>query len=194
MKEVVRSADGISVHFDVEGSGCAGSSCSSTGGRATGPTGAARSAILPKQYEVVAIDLAGHGESGDGRPAVDDARLWRRCRGGDREARTARSRADRPLDGRRRHRRGCARLCPAGSRDSSGSTSTTTLGGSRTREEIEEFMQPFRANFATATRAFVQRMFVPDSDPELTERVAAGMSSAIPEDRGRRHGTGSLER
>lgn len=179
MKEIARSADGISVHFDVEGGGAPplvfvhGWSCDRT-------YWSGQVDHFAKQYEVVAIDLAGHGESGAGR------RQWTmRAFGGDVVAVIERLELhDLVLIG---HSMGgdviveVALTLPGRVAGLVWVDVYNTLGGSRTREEIEEFMQPFRANFATATRAFVQRMFVPDSDPELTERVAAGMSSAIPE-------------
>ena len=132
------------------------------------------------RHEVVAVDLAGHGESGAGRPEwtmpafgadvvaviekleLRDLVLVGHSMGGDVIVEVALALPDR-----------VAGLVWV--------DVYSTLGGSRTPEEIEEFTRPFRARFATATRAFVQRMFVPDSDPELIERVAAGMSSADPE-------------
>jgi pimeloyl-ACP methyl ester carboxylesterase len=56
-----------------------------------------------------------------------------------------------------------------------------TLGDPLTREELEEFLVPFRADFVTATRDLVRRMFGPDADADLVEWVAADMSAAPPE-------------
>lgn len=53
-----------------------------------------------------------------------------------------------------------------------------TLGQSSTREEIEEFLDPFRRDFATATRNLVRRMLLPGSDADLVEWVAADMGYA----------------
>ena len=68
MKDVARSADGIPVHFEVEAGGAPplvfvhGWSCDRTYWRHQIDDFAGR-------HEVVAIDLAGHGESGSGRPS-----------------------------------------------------------------------------------------------------------------------------
>jgi pimeloyl-ACP methyl ester carboxylesterase len=56
-----------------------------------------------------------------------------------------------------------------------------TLEKPLTDAEIEEFATPFREDFVATTRAFVIGMFVPGSDRELVEWVAADMSSAAPE-------------
>jgi pimeloyl-ACP methyl ester carboxylesterase len=179
MKGIARSADGIPVHFEVEAGGepalvfVHGWSCDRSYWSRQIDDFAGR-------HEVVAIDLAGHGESGAGRPEwtmpafgadvvavietleLRDLVLVGHSMGGDVIVEVALALPDR-----------VAGLVWV--------DVYSTLGGSRTPEEIEEFVQPFRANFSIATRAFVQRMFVPDSDPELVERVAAGMSSANPE-------------
>jgi pimeloyl-ACP methyl ester carboxylesterase len=57
----------------------------------------------------------------------------------------------------------------------------TTLGEPQPRKEIEEFMVPFREDFATATQKLVRRMAGPGADADLVDRVAAGMSAARPE-------------
>ena len=133
-----------------------------------------------RRHRVVAIDLAGHGESGGGRTAwtmpafgADVVAVVEQL--GLRDAG-----AGRPLDGRRRDRRGGA--------GSSGRVSGLvwvdmyrSLGEPRTAAEIEAFFEPFRDGFVTATREFVGQMFVPGSEPELVEWVAADMSSAPPD-------------
>ena len=66
MKDVARSADGIPVHFEVEGAGepalvfVHGWSCDRT-------YWSAQIDHFAATHEVVAVDLAGHGESGGGR-------------------------------------------------------------------------------------------------------------------------------
>jgi pimeloyl-ACP methyl ester carboxylesterase len=57
----------------------------------------------------------------------------------------------------------------------------STLGEPATDDEVEAFAAPFRKDFVTATRALVRRLFTPDTDAELVERVAADMSAAPPE-------------
>lgn len=54
------------------------------------------------------------------------------------------------------------------------------LGGPS--RNADAFMEPFRHDFVTATREFVERrLFTPDSDRDHVEWVAADMSSAPPE-------------
>jgi pimeloyl-ACP methyl ester carboxylesterase len=179
MKGSARSADGIPVHFEVEAGGAPalvfvhGWSCDRS-------YWSRQIDHFAGRHKVVAIDLAGHGESGAGRPEwtmpafgadvaaviekleLRDLVLVGHSRGGDVIVEVALALPDR-----------VAGLVWV--------DVYSTLGVSRTPEAIEEFTRPFRANFATATRAFVQRMFVPDSDPELVEQVVADMSDAPPE-------------
>lgn len=54
------------------------------------------------------------------------------------------------------------------------------LGSLRTAEQIQEFMAPFRADFQETTRAFVRTMFPADADVSLVEKVALDMSAAPP--------------
>ncbi len=54
-----------------------------------------------------------------------------------------------------------------------------SLGGPS--RDADAFMDPFRRDFVTATREFVERLFAPDSDSDLVEWVATDMSSAPPE-------------
>lgn len=179
MKDVARSADGTPVHFEVEGAGepalvfVHGWSCDRT-------YWSGQVAHFAEQYQVVAVDLAGHGESGGGRRAwtmsafgadvvavIEQLELRQlvligHSMGGDVIVDVALA-----LPGR------VAGLVWA--------DVYATLGGSRTPAEIEEFVRPFRQDFVPATQAFVRAMFVPASDLELVERVATGMSSAPPE-------------
>ena len=179
MKDIARSADGIPVHFEVEAGGAPalvfvhGWSCDRS-------YWSRQIDHFAGRHEVVAIDLAGHGESGAGRPAwtvpafggdvvaviekldLRDLVLIGHSLGGDVIVEVALALPDL-----------VAGLVWV--------DTYATLGGSRTQEEIDEVVQPFRDDFVTAARAFVQRMFVPDSDPELVEQVVADMSSAPPE-------------
>lgn len=50
----------------------------------------------------------------------------------------------------------------------------------RTPEQIAASMEPFRANFVEATRAFVLPRFGPAADPTLVEHIVRGMSAAPP--------------
>ena len=179
MKGVAHSADGIPVHFEVKGGGAPalvfvhGWSCDRTYWSEQVDHFAGR-------HEVVAVDLAGHGESGGGRPAWTVPGF-----GGDVAAVIEQlDLRDLVLIG---HSLGgdviveVALALPDGVSGLVWVDTYATLGGVRTPEEIDEFVQPFREDFATAARAFVQRMFVPGSDPDLVERVVADMSGAPPE-------------
>ena len=132
------------------------------------------------RHQVVAIDLAGHGESGVGRQAwtvpafggdvvavieklgLEDIVLIGHSMGGDVIA-----------DAAAHLRQRAAGLVWV--------DTYSTLGEPRTREELEAFLVPFREDFVTATRDLVRRMFVPSSDAALVEWVAADMSAAPPE-------------
>jgi pimeloyl-ACP methyl ester carboxylesterase len=179
MKDIARSADGVPVHFDVEGLGAPalvfvhGWSCDRT-------YWSRQVDHFAEGHKVVAIDLAGHGESGTGREAwtvpafggdvaaviqkleLRDSVLIGHSLGGDVIVDVALAQPDR-----------VAGLVWV--------DTYTTLGRPRTPEEIEEFVQPFRQEFVPTAQAFVRRMFVPGSDPALVERVVADMSGAPPE-------------
>jgi pimeloyl-ACP methyl ester carboxylesterase len=134
-----------------------------------------------RTYQVVAIDLAGHGESGFGRqnwtmPAFgkDVVAVLERIRtkevvlighsmGGDVVVEAA-------------------RLMPASRvRGLVWVDAYNTLGKPRTEEEVKEFMTPFRVDFVEATRKFVRKMFVPSSKQAIVDWVVSDMSAAPPE-------------
>ena len=125
----------------------------------------------------MAIDLAGHGESGAGRQAwsmsafgddvaavverVDEARtvLIGHSMGGDVVVEAALKLRERVA--------GLVWI-----------DVYSTLGEPRAREELEALIAPFRKDFVTATRHFVRGMFVAGSDPGLVDWVATDMSAA----------------
>ncbi len=179
MKDIAQSADGVPVHFEVEGEGTPalvfvhGWSCD-------------RSYWSPQidhfaaTHVVVAVDLAGHGESGGGRRewtmpafggdvvavieklALREVVLIGHSMGGDVIVEVALALPER-----------VAGLVWV--------DTYRTLGGVDSPEETEEFVRPFRQEFRTAVEAFVRPMFVPGSDPRLVEHVVADMSAAPPE-------------
>ncbi|MDZ4804109.1 MAG: alpha/beta hydrolase [Candidatus Eisenbacteria bacterium] len=130
-----------------------------------------------RQFKVVAVDLAGHGESGFGREAWTMAAF-----GGDVAAVVRQLGLERIiLVG---HSMGGDVIVEAARRLSgrvAGLVWIDTykqLRTPRTPEQLQAFLAPFRANFVETTRAFVRSMFPPGSDPSLVERVAADMSAA----------------
>ena len=175
---IATSADGVPIAYDVSGEGTPalvlvhGWSCDRSYWRAQVES-------FSRDFRVVAVDLAGHGESGLGREewtidafgrdvaaVVERLGLQRvilvgHSMGGDVIAETARR-----LPGR-----------------VSGLIWVDTyrqLGAGRPPEQVEAFVARFRANFEDTTRAFVRGMFIPTADQSLVERVAADMASAPP--------------
>jgi pimeloyl-ACP methyl ester carboxylesterase len=174
------SPDGIRIRFDVRGAGpraivfVHGWSCDRT-------YWAPQMRAFAERSLVVAVDLAGHGESGAGRRswtmpafgddvvaiveklALADVVLVGHSMGGDVIIEAALRLGDRV--------RGLVWV-----------DTYASLGEVRTPEEVEAFAAPIRRDFAAATRELVRgRLFVPTSDPELVERIAADMSAAPPD-------------
>lgn len=173
------SADGIPVCYEVRGGGAPalvfvhGWSCDRRYWNA-------QVDYFADRHQVVAIDLAGHGESGLGRTA------WTMpCFGADVVAVVKQLGLHRiVLIG---HSMGGDVIVEAALRLPGQVTGLVwvdtykSLGETGSSDGIEEFIAPFRTDFVASTRDFVKRMFLPGSDPELVERVAADMSSAPPE-------------
>jgi pimeloyl-ACP methyl ester carboxylesterase len=132
-----------------------------------------------KYYQVVGLDLAGHGESGVNRSrwtiaafgadvaaVVDALKLEKvvlvgHSMGGDVIAEAAR-----PLKGR------VAGLVWV--------DTYKRLGTARTDDEVGAIVTPLRTNFAEATRHLVRGMFQPGADPGLVDLVVTDMASAPP--------------
>ncbi len=177
---IVPSADGVPIHYHVEGQGepalvfVHGWSCDRHYWDAQVP-------VFARSHRVVALDLAGHGESGLGRKAWtiesfgDDVRavvlaldlkkvvLVGHSMGGPVVVDAARK-----LEGR------VAAVIPV--------DIFTNVDRKLTAKEREDFIAPMRADFVKTTREFVsQWMFVPSSDPALVTRISEAMSKAHPE-------------
>ena len=177
MTDFALSSDGISIAYEAQGTGAPalvfvhGWSCDRRYWRGQVGHFAAR-------RQVVAVDLAGHGESGAGRSAwtmaafgddvvavvdrlgLGELVLIGHSMGGDVIVEAALHLTDRVI--------GLVWV------------DTYSDFGDPGDPEIERFTAPFREDFASTTRDFVRGMFLPDSDPELVERVAADMSAAPP--------------
>jgi pimeloyl-ACP methyl ester carboxylesterase len=179
MSGVATSRDGIPLAFEVHGAGAPslvfvhGWSCDRRYWRGqVGP--------LAGRYQTVAVDLAGHGESGVGR------RAWTMAAFGEDVVAVVEQlgRGEVVLIG---HSMGGDVIVEAALRLGDRVVGLvwvdtySSLGEPPTDEEIEAFVGPFREDFASATRALVRRLFPPDADAELVEWVAADMSAAPPE-------------
>ncbi len=132
-----------------------------------------------KICEVVAIDLAGHGESGLGRKSwtieafgddvaavlkkldIKHAILVGHSMGGDVIAEAA-------------------KLLPGRIRGLIMVDTYKKLGSGRSPEQVHAFVAKLRANFVDSARAFVRSMFIPSSDSTLVNWVVNDMSSAPP--------------
>jgi pimeloyl-ACP methyl ester carboxylesterase len=132
-----------------------------------------------RRYKVVAIDLAGHGESGHGRRrwtmeaygadvaavvemlGLEEVILIGHSMGGSVIVEAARRMPERVI----------------------GLVGIDTFHNIETeypKEQIEEFVDGFMGNFKEKTDRFVRDMFPPGSDPNIVERIAVDMSSAPP--------------
>lgn len=133
--------------------------------------------VFAQSALVVALDLAGHGESASKR------KNWSVARFGDDVTAVvdALELQDVILIG---HSMGVDVILEA-ARDLAGRVhglvwvdQYSTLSAFMTQQAIQERVDPFRARFVETTCTFVRRMFVPTSDPLLVERICQNMSSA----------------
>ena len=179
MTESALSPDSVPIRFDVDGSAeptlvfVHGWSCDRT-------YWAAQMQAFAPRHRVVAVDLAGHGESGTGRsswtmPAfgadvvavadhlgLTDIVLIGHSMGGDVIVEAA------LLLGKRVRGLVCVDVY-------------ATLGEPRSPDEVSAFVDVVRRDFASETGKFVREMFASGTDPELVERVVADMSAAPPD-------------
>lgn len=133
-----------------------------------------------RRYQVVAVDLAGHGESGLERQAWTMPAFGR-----DVAAVVEKLGPEKVL--LIGHSMGgpviveAARLLTGRLVGLVGADTYRTLGHIRTRQEIDESLAPLRANFVEGAREFVRGMFLPSSSPDLAQRIVDDMSEAPPE-------------
>ena len=136
-------------------------------------------AEFARDFKVVLIDLGGHGESGIERKAwtidsfgndvvavvkkldLDDVILIGHSMGADVTA-------------------AAAQKMPVRVRGLIWVDAYKQLRTPRTAEQRQKMLEPFRTNFAEATRTLVRSLFPPTANAELVERVALDMSSAPP--------------
>jgi len=170
------SADGNAIHYQVQGQGkpalifihcwC----CDRSYWDAQLP-------YFAQKYKVVAIDLAGHGESG-----LDRKEWTMGAFGEDVVAVVNKLNFDQVvLVG---HSMGGFVILEATRRMPQlviGLVGVDTLQNfedKHTQEQIDDWFAPLRSNFVEATRSFVRTMFMPNSNPALVEKIVNDMSSA----------------
>jgi pimeloyl-ACP methyl ester carboxylesterase len=175
----VKSADGIPIAYEVTGEGettlafVHGWSCDRSYWKA-------QQEEFSRDFKVVLIDLAGHGESGLERKAwtiesfgddvvavikkldLDNVILIGHSMGGDVVA-------------------AAALKMPVRIKGLVWVDVYKQLNTPRTPEQRKTMLEPFRANFVETTRTFVRSMFPPNADSALVERVSLDMSAAPPE-------------
>ena len=176
MTEFATSADGIPIAFDVDGAGeralvfVHGWSCDRS-------YWAAQMHHFNARYRVVAVDLAGHGESGIGRGS------WTmEAFGGDVAA---------VVDGLDLRETVLIGHSMGGDVIVEAAVSTRTpvkglvwvdtypsLAEITTHDEVRAFVEPFRTDFKTEVAAFVRTMFRPTVDPALVSWVVEDMAAA----------------
>jgi len=177
--EKVKSKDGVEIAYTVEGSGepalvfIHGWSCDRS------YWGNQVKTFSPK-YKVVTIDLAGHGESGINRENYT-VELF----GEDVAAVVNKLKLDKViLIG---HSMGGYVIIEAARQLKEkviglvGADTYQGLEDEMTKEQIDQFMKPFKENFVETTKGFVKSMFPPTADSSLVKKVAGDMSSAPPQ-------------
>jgi pimeloyl-ACP methyl ester carboxylesterase len=174
----VPSADGVPIAYEVHGQGSPalvlvhGWSCDRSYWQE-------QVDYLAPQYQLVLVDLAGHGESGLGRKDFTMAAF-----GADVAA---------VVDGLQLksvvlvgHSMGAdvvveaAKLLPGKVAGLVWVDQYHSLDQFHTPEQVDAFLEKFRKDFRGATTGFVRGMFGPDADPKLVDRISKDMASAPP--------------
>jgi pimeloyl-ACP methyl ester carboxylesterase len=172
----IPSADGVPIAYEVRGQGSPavvlvhGWSCDRSYWKE-------QVEYLAPQYKVVILDLAGHGESGMGRKdytvaafgadvaaVVDSLRLERVVLVGHSMG------ADVVVE--------AAKLLPGRVAGLVWIDEYNSLDQWMSQADIDAFVGKFRQDFRGSTDAFVRRLFAPNADPKVVDRVAKDMSSA----------------
>lgn len=179
MDVVSSSFDGVAVSYDVRGSG--EPTLLFIHGLAADRTDFDdQVSHFAPAHRVVTLDLPGNGESGNNRQTwtiaafgedvasvadqlnLDDVVLVGHSLGGDVTVEAARRLGPRV--------RGLVWI-----------SSYQSLGGQQSPGQIEQWLQPFRDDFAAATDHLARRNFGPNADQDLVDRVAAKMCAADPD-------------
>jgi len=174
----VPSADGVPIAYEVHGQGSPavvlvhGWSCDRSYWKE-------QVDYLAPQYQLVLIDLAGHGESGLGRKDYTMASF-----GADVAAVVDRlGLKGVVLVG---HSMGSDVIVEAAKRLPGKVAGLVwvdeypSLETPFTAQQVDEFTAKFRKDFRGSTEGFVRGMFAPNADPKLVDRVAKDMASAPP--------------
>lgn len=173
------SADGVQIRYELRGNGeptlifVHGWCCDRSYWREQLP-------YFAQNHRVVAIDLAGHGESGLNRKA------WTLDAFGDDVAAVAAKLSLKQvvLIGHSMGGSVIVKAAPKVPRQVLGLVTVDqfyNLEEQHTQEEMDNFIAPFRVNFREAVSNWVRTVFTPKSDPKLVEWVVAHMSTRPPE-------------
>ena len=173
------SADGVQIRYEFRGKDeptlifVHGWSCDRSYWREQLP-------YFAKKHRVVAIDLAGHGESGLNRKA------WTLDAFGDDVAAVAAKLSLKQvvLIGHSMGGSVIVKAAPKIPGQVLGLVAVDqffNLEEKHTQEEMDKFIAPFRVNFREAVSNWVRTVFTPKSDPKLVEWVVADMSACPPD-------------
>lgn len=176
--QVVHSKDGTAISYEVYGAGeptlvfIHGWSCDARYWRK-------QLSHFSKKYQVVMLDLAGHGHSG-----LTRSQYTMRAFGEDVQAVTEDVGSQNViLIG---HSMGgpvaaeAARLMPKRVKGIIGVDTLANIEYPMTREEFEQMTAPLKKNFQTGCQQFVKNMILPGTDPLIRDWILSDMSSAPP--------------
>lgn len=175
----VASADDISIYYTVQGSGSPALvfvhcwSCD-------GGYWSEQLEYFAAYYEVVAVDLAGHGQSGLGREYWTMPAFAR-------DVKAVVDQLDLPQIILIGHSMGgpvaveAARLMPERVIGLVGVDTLQDMARAMPPDQINTFVAPLRENFPRAARAFVLQLFPAGRDTTLATRIADDMAAAPPE-------------
>ncbi len=175
----VASAEGIPIYYTLQGAGSP-ALVFVHGWSTDGSYWSEQLDNFARSYQVVAVDLAGHGQSGLGRERWTMAAF-----GADVNAVVDKLGLQQViLIGHSMGGLVCveaARLMPGKVIGIIGVDTLQDMGRAMTPDEVDAFVAPLRENFVAATQGFVRELFPEGADSHLIQRIADDMSSAPPE-------------